>query len=43
MELKKGVDTITGGGANDTFVFHDNFGNETITNFTTGTPAFFCP
>ena len=31
-----GNDTLTGGGGNDTFVFLAGFGNDTITDFTTG-------
>ncbi|HWK97461.1 MAG TPA: hypothetical protein VNR39_18755, partial [Pseudolabrys sp.] len=31
-----GNDTLTGGGGADTFVFHANFGNDTITDFTAG-------
>ena len=31
-----GTDTLTGGAGNDTFVFHFNFGHDTITDFATG-------
>lgn len=40
IEGKKGNDVLTGNDDNDTFIFADNFGNDTITDFNNDTIEF---